>query len=457
MSAMRYLPHTPEDIKEMLDSIGVEHVDDLFQSIPADSRREKPLNLPGPLSEWDLQTHMEKLAAKAGGHWQVFAGAGSQAHHIPALVPYLASRSEFLTSYTPYQPEMSQGTLQAIFEFQTLISRLTGLPVTNASMYDASTAMAEACLMAQRITKRRTIVVSSLVHPHWREVLATYMAPMHKNGGEDSDDQGVEIITLPAGPDGRTDYSPLKSINSPAVLLVQSPNFLGVIENLEEAAQAVHEAGGLLASGFSEAFSLGLLKSPGSLGADIVFGEGQSLGLGQGFGGPTLGLMSCKLDYVRQIPGRLVGQTTDLEGKRGFVLTLATREQHIRRSKAVSNICSNAGHCALTAAIFMAAIGGTGFRQMAQLNLDLAEYLKAGLVKAGFKPLFNSPTFNEFAMLPPPSFAAKYQALQKKNILAGLPLSIWEKDYPQYKNAWLFGVSETKNKQCIDALLQEVK
>lgn len=463
MSAMRYLPHTPEDIKEMLASIGVEALDDLFQSIPADSRREKPLELPNPLTEWDLQSHMENLAAKGGGHWQVFAGAGSQAHYVPALVPYLASRSEFLTSYTPYQPEMSQGTLQAIFEFQTLISRLTGLPVTNASMYDASTAMAEACLMAQRITKRRTIVVSSLVHPHWREVLATYMAPMSKNGingssqGAQGDDAGVEIVILPAGPDGRTDYTPLKSINSPALLLVQSPNFLGVIEDVGQAAQAVHENGGLLAVGFSEAFSLGLLKSPGSQGADIVFGEGQSLGLGQGFGGPTLGLMSCKLDYVRQMPGRLVGQTTDLEGKRGFVLTLSTREQHIRRSKAVSNICSNAGHCALTAAIFMAAIGGTGFRQMAQLNLDLAEYFKAGLIKAGFKPLFNSPTFNEFAMLPPSGFAAKYKELQNKNILAGLPLSMWERDYPQYKNAWLFGVTETKNKQCIDALLQEVK
>ena len=445
---MRYLPHTPEDIKEMLDTVGVASLDDLFSVIPADSRRERPLNLPGPLTEWELQAHMESLAAKSGGDWQVFAGAGSQPHFVPALVPYLASRSEFLTSYTPYQPEMSQGTLQAIFEFQTLISRLTGLPVTNASMYDGSTAMAEAALMAQRVTKRSTIVISSLVHPHWRQVLATYMAPRPE----------VEIITLPASEDGRTDFSPLKSIDSPAVLLMQSPNFLGIIEDLKDAARAVHAVGGLLVSGFSEAFSLGLIKSPGSQGADIVFGEAQSLGLGQGFGGPTLGLLSCKLEYVRQIPGRLVGQTTDLEGKRGFVLTLATREQHIRRSKAVSNICSNAGHCALTAAIFMAAIGGTGFRQMAQLNLDLAEYFKAGLINVGFKPLFNGPTFNEFAMQAPAGFATKYKALQAQKIVAGLPLVTW---YSKYKNAWLFGVTETKSKACIDSLLnalaQEVK
>ncbi|MDR1921647.1 MAG: aminomethyl-transferring glycine dehydrogenase subunit GcvPA [Candidatus Adiutrix sp.] len=441
---MRYLPHTPDDIKEMLAVVGAKSLDELFDAIPADSRRQRPLALPAPLTEWELAAKIGEMAARGGGDWQVFVNAGSQPHHIPALTPYLAGRQEFLTSYTPYQPEMSQGTLQAIFEFQTLISRLTGLAVTNASMYDGATAMAEAALMAQRVVKRRAVAVSELVHPHWREVLATYLAPM----------ADVEITTLPAGPDGRTDYGPLKDVKNPAVLLMQSPNFLGVIEDLKQAAEAIHGAGGLLASGFSEAFALGLIKSPGSLGADIVFGEGQSLGLPQGFGGPTLGLMSTKLEHVRQFPGRLVGQTKDLEGKRGFVLTLSTREQHIRRSKAVSNICSNAGHCALTAAIFMACLGGSGFRRMAQVNLDLAEYLKAELVKAGWKPLSSAPTFNEFALIAPGDFQAKHKELSKNKILAGLPLAAW---YPKLKNAWLFGVTETRTRADIDAFVREVK
>lgn len=441
---MRYLPHTAEDITEMLEVVGAKHLDDLFTVIPPACGREKPLNLPGPLSEWELTKYVEKMAANGGGDWQVYLGAGSQAHHIPVLVPYLAGRSEFVTSYTPYQPEMSQGTLQAIFEFQTLISRMVGLEVTNASMYDGSTALAEAALTAQRITKRSTIVVSSLVHPHWREVLATYMAPR----------PDVTIITLPAGADGRTDYSSLPSIDGPAVLLVQSPNFLGVFEDVKAASEAIHAAGGLLVSSFSEPFALGISKNPGSLGADIACGEAQSLGLNQGFGGPTLGVLSCKKEFVRQIPGRLVGQTTSVEGKRAFVLTLSTREQHIRRGKAVSNICSNAGHCALTAAMFMASIGGTGFKQMAQVNLDLAEYFKAGLVAAGFTPVTTAPTFNEFAMIAPDSFAKKYEQLKEKKVLAGISLETW---YPSMKNAWLFGVTETKTKADIDALLKEIQ
>ncbi|GHV56579.1 putative glycine dehydrogenase (decarboxylating) subunit 1 [Deltaproteobacteria bacterium] len=439
---MRYLPHTPDDIKEMLAAIGIGSIDGLFDCIPPESRRLRPLNLPGPLSEWDLKAHMAQMAD--GADWRVFVGAGSYAHQIPSLVPYLAGRSEFLTAYTPYQPEMSQGTLQAIFEFQTLISRLTGLPVTNASMYDGATAMTEAALMAQRVTKRRALAVSELVHPHWRAVLSTYLAPMND----------VELLVLPAGADGRTDYSALKSLEKPAGLLVQSPNFLGVVEDLPRAAETIHQAGGLLAAGFTEPFALGLLKSPGSQGADIVIGEGQSLGLGMGFGGPGLGLMSAKMELVRQIPGRLVGQTSDSEGRRGFVLTLSTREQHIRRSKAVSNICSNAGHCALTAAMFMAAIGGTGFRRVAQANLNLAEYLKAALSNLGFKAFSPAPTFNEFALRAPAGFAEKHEALKKKKILAGLPLSRW---YPKLGDAWLFGVTETKTRADIDAFIAEVK
>lgn len=442
---MRYLPHTQDDIKEMLEVVGAKSLDDLFNcQIPANSRRDTPLDLPEAMTEWALTERLEQMAQKGGGDWQVYFGAGSQPHHIPVLVPYLANRSEFLTSYTPYQPELTQGNLQAIFEFQTLISRLVGLPITNASMYEGSTSMAEAALMAQRITKRSTVVVSSLIHPHWREVLKTYMDPL--------DD--VKIITLPADKEGKTDLSKLNEIDSPAVLLMQSPNFLGVIEELPKAAEAIHAAGGLLASGFSEAFALGMIKTPGESGADIVFGEAQSLGLAQGFGGPTLGVLSTKKEFIRQMPGRLVGLTKDIEGKPGFVLTLSTREQHIRRGKAVSNICSNTAHCALTAAIFMASIGGTGFRQTAQLNLDLAEYLKKGLTNLGFKPLSQATTFNEFAMIAPEHFDQVYKKLQEKNILAGLAIESW---YPEYKNVWLFGATETKTKKDIDTLLNEVK
>lgn len=443
---MRYLPHTPEDLAEMLGAVGVQSLDDLFKAIPPEGRRQTPLDLPAPHTEWELADHLGRLAAQGGGDWRVFLNAGSSDHLIPAVVPSLAGRSEFLTSYTPYQPEMSQGTLQAIFEFQTLVSRLTGLPVTNASLYDGATAMAESALMAQRVTGRTAVVVSELVHPHWRQVLATYLAAWPE----------VELATLPAGTEGRTLYTALQAVENPAVLIMQSPNFFGVIEDLPRAAESIHRVGGLLAAGFSEALALGLMKSPGAQGADIVFGEGQSLGLDQGFGGPTLGLMSAKLEHVRQMPGRLVGQTTDKDGQRGFVLTLATREQHIRRSRAVSNICSNAGHAALTAAVFMAAIGGTGFRELAQVNLDRAEYLKAGLVSAGWRPVSEAPTFNEFAMIPPRAgcFPDKYEALKAKKILAGLSLARW---YPEFGDAWLFGVTETKTKADIDAFIAEVK
>ncbi|MBQ4132899.1 MAG: aminomethyl-transferring glycine dehydrogenase subunit GcvPA [Desulfovibrionaceae bacterium] len=444
---MRYLPHTQADIDEMLAAVGLNNLDELFEQIPENSRRIRPLNLPEAMTEWELTAHMQELAAAGGGDWQVFAHAGSQPHHIPAIVPYLASRSEFLTSYTPYQPEISQGTLQAIFEFQTLISRLVGLDVTNASMYDGSTAMAEATLMAMRITKRRRVAVSALVHPHWRQVLSTYLAPL----------ADVELITLPAGPDGRTDFSGL--CGEPAVLVMQSPNFLGVIEDLEAASQKIKSLGGLLAAGFSEPFALGLIKSPGELGADIVFGEAQSLGLAQAFGGPTLGLLSCKTEFVRQIPGRLVGRSKDVDGKDGFVLTLATREQHIRRSRAVSNICSNAGHCALTCSIFMAAIGGSGFRQTAQVNLDLAAYLRSGLEKLGFRRIGSAPVFNEFAMHAPNNFEAVHERLKSQKILAGLSLNMWKNDIPGFnpEGVWLFGVTETSGKARIDALLREIE
>ncbi len=440
----RYFPHTDQDLAEMLAAVGAGSVDELFASVPPECRRAGPPDLPGPLDEWELTRRLGDMAAAGGGDWKVFLGAGSQAHRVPAVVPALAGRSEFLTAYTPYQPEMSQGTLQAIFEFQTLVARLAGLDVANASMYDGATALAEAALMAQRATKRRNLAVSELVHPHWRQVLATYLAP--------ADD--VEILVLPAGPDGRTDLRPLAGLREPAALVMQSPNFFGVIEDLTAAAGAIHAAGGLLAAGFSEPFALGLVKSPGRQGADIAFGEGQGLGLGQSFGGPGLGLMAAKADLMRQIPGRLVGETVDNRGQRGFVLTLSTREQHIRRAKAVSNICSNAGHAALTAAVFMASIGGSGFRKTAQVNRDRAEYLKAGLIRAGFSPLSDAPTFNEFVLRAPPGFARRHGELYRKRLLAGLSLA---EHYPAFPDAWLFGATEVLDKADIDGLVEEVK
>ncbi len=439
---MRYLPHTQQDIDEMLAAINAPSIEALFEQIPKQYRFDQPPQLPQPLDEWQLRKHLQALADSGGGSFQAFLGAGSQPHHIPALVPQLAGRSEFLTSYTPYQPEISQGTLQAIFEYQTLIARLTQLPVANASLYDGATSLAEAALMAMRITKRQTVVVAKAVHPHYRQVLATYLAPLAE----------VKIIELPLAPDGRTDLTQLADTTEPAVLILQSPNFLGCVEDLAAAAEKAHAAGALLAAGFTEPFSLGILKAPGECGADIAFGEGQSLGSPQNFGGPGLGIIACKNEFMRQIPGRLVGQTTDNRGQRGFVLTLSTREQHIRRGKAVSNICSNAGHTALTAAVFMAAIGGSGFRRLSQLNRDLGEYLKAGLVRLGFKPLSNAATFNEFTAAAPAGFAEKRQALLGEQILAGLNL---QSHYPELgRNAWLFGVTEVAGKDGIDQLLR---
>ncbi len=429
----------------MLSAVNAPSVDDLFHQIPESCRfpDTEPPPFPAPLDEWELTRYFQTLSATAGGDFRAFLGAGSQRHHIPATVPQLANRSEFLTAYTPYQPEMSQGTLQAIFEFQTLVSRLTGLDIANASMYDGATAMAEAVLTAQRMTKRRKVVVSKLVHPHYRQVLRTYLAP----AGD------VEIIELPAGKDGRTLLDANACANA-AALVLQSPNFLGVIENLAPAADMIHNAGGLLAAGFTEPFALGLIKSPGAQGADIAFGDGQSFGLGQNFGGPTVGLLSAKKACMRQIPGRLVGETTDNRGQRGFVLTLSTREQHIRRGKAVSNICSNAGHAALTTAVYMASLGGTGLRNMAALNRDLAEYMKARLVAAGFAPFSDAPTFNEFALRAPAGFAAKHAALLKKRILAGLRITEF---YPELgDDLWLFGVTETSGKTDIDALVDSM-
>jgi len=441
---MRYLPHTDEEIASMLTVVGAKSLDDLFSAVPPSCRRTGGMTLPEPLNEWDLNRLMAGLssAVAAAPEYKVYAGAGSYEHYIPQVVPYLLSRSEFVTSYTPYQPEMSQGTLQAIYEYQTLSARLLGLEVSNASMYDGASALAEALLMALRVTRKRRIAVSSLIHPHFRRVVQTYLAPTE-----------YEIVELPYLPDGRTDLSSLRNLKDIAALAVQSPNFFGVIEDLKGAADQAHDQGALLVTTFTEPLAYGIVKSPGSLGADIASGEGQSLGIPQSFGGPGLGIFATRMSHVRNMPGRLVGKTVDAEGRQGFVLTLATREQHIRREKATSNICTNNSLCAVAATMYMACLGASGIRELSQLNHDKAEYLKNRLRSAGCKISFASPTFNEFVVEMPPGFEKKYSRLLAEKIVAGVSLETY---YPKLKNHHLFCVTETKSKQDMDLLVKEI-
>jgi glycine dehydrogenase subunit 1 len=443
---MRYLPHTSEDIAEMLQVVGAETIDDIFATIPEDCRFKGELDLP-KMSEWELNDHMSSLAAQmaAAPYYKVFVGAGSYNHYIPSSVPYLLSRSEVATAYTPYQPEISQGTLQAIFEYQTLTARLLGMEVANASMYDGASGLAEALLMALRIgrNKKKTVAISSLIHPHYRNVVQTYFGPSDFN-----------IVELPYLPDGTTDLSPLDGMEDLAAVAVQSPNFFGCIENIQAVSDKAHECKALSITAFSEALAYGLLKSPGSQGADIVCGEGQSMGIPQSFGGPGLGMFASLDKYVRNMPGRLIGKAQDVDGKDGFVLTLATREQHIRREKATSNICSNQGLCATMSTMYMATVGRTGIREIAGQNHDKAEYLKAELKKAGLEIPFDRPTFNEFVVKCPQGFAAKHQELFQKKIVAGIPL---ECHYPELADHYLLCATEATHKADMDALVKEVQ
>jgi glycine dehydrogenase subunit 1 len=441
---MRYLPHTDEDISAMLEMIGVDNLEGLFYYIPEDCRANKPLDLPGSMNEWELNTFMASLAGEmaTSPEYKCFLGAGSYEHLIPSMVGSLAGRSEFVTSYTPYQPEISQGTLQGIFEFQTLVSRLLGMDVANASMYDGSSALAEALLMAIRVTKAQNVVVSSLVHPLYREVVRTHLEPT-----------GHKVVELPYLENGKTDLSELDRISGSAAIAIQSPNFFGCIEDLSEIGERARKDNLMFVVSFTEALSYGLLKNPGSCGADIVCGEGQSLGIPQSFGGPSLGIFTTRMKYLRNMPGRLVGKTVDTKGNDGFVLTLATREQHIRRERATSNICTNQSLCALTAAMYMSSLGKSGIRELARLNYDKSEYLKEQLRKAGFKIAFDSPTFNEFVVEFPGNFEKTHKRLLDKKIVAGLPLAPY---YPDLTNSCLMGVTETKTKEDIDDLVREV-
>lgn len=442
---MRYLPHTDEDIADMLQKIGLNKLDDLFASLPPDCRRKRDLDLPEPMTEWELNKHMDELASTMAvcPDYKVFVGAGSYDHYIPEVAQRLLGRSEFYTAYTPYQPEISQGTLQAVYEYQTLITRLLGLDVANASMYDGASALAEALLMAVRVTRKKKVCISRSIHPLYRQVVQTYFDPT-----------GYEIVELPYLENGRTDTSAIDNLEDIAGVAIQSPNFFGCIEDLGAIGEEVHaRPKTLFIVAFSEPLAYGVLKNPGSLGADIACGEGQSFGIPRSFGGPGLGMFAAKKAYMRNMPGRLIGQTKDLDGRRGFVLTLSTREQHIRREKATSNICSNQGLCATAAAMYMAIVGGTGIHELAQLNHDKAAYLKNALNQAGFDTPFDTPFFNEFVVKFPDGFQATHARLVAEKIVPGLALVSY---YPELTDHYLLCVTETMDQADMDLLVKEV-
>jgi glycine dehydrogenase subunit 1 len=443
---MRYLPHTNEEIDAMLKVVGRKRLDELFCSVPDDCRYDGEMDLPEPMSEWALTDHASELAEamQITHKHKVLIGAGSYHHYIPETIPALISRQEFLTAYTPYQPEIAQGTLQGLFEYQTLTARLLGMDVANASIYDGGSALAEALLMGLRIgKKKKKVAISKAVHPHYREVAKTYLHPTE-----------YELIELPYGEDGRTDLSGLSDIEGLAAVAIQSPNFFGVVEDQEKLGKQIHDAGALFISTFTEPLAYGLYKNPGECGADIVCGEGQSFGLPRSFGGAALGMFACRDKFTRNMPGRLVGQTVDVDGTRGFVLTLSTREQHIRREKATSNICSNQGICTLIAAMYMSSLGGTGLGTLAKLNFDKMEYFKSAIVAKGAKLVFESPGFNEVVVEFDNEFKPVFDSLVEKGIVAGLELG---KYYPELAGKYLFCVTETISKDVIDAVVAEVK
>lgn len=441
---IRYIPHTEEDCREMLGVIGVKELEDLFQTIPKEYRLSKPLNLPQPLSEPDLIRHFQGLQVPM---MSSFLGAGAYHHFIPTVVPSLVSRSEFYTAYTPYQPEISQGTLQAIFEYQTLMCQLTGMEVSNASFYDGASSLAEAVLMAHRITRKKKVLLSRAIHPEYRRVIQTYIDP---------DQQ--EIVLIPYQKEGgRTDEKILFDLlkEDVSAVVIQSPNFFGVVEDLHPIAERIHNMGGLMIVGFSEAVAYGILQPPGAMGADIVAGEGQSLGIPVSFGGPYLGIFTTLERYVRNMPGRLVGETIDLEGKRGFVLTLATREQHIRRERATSNICTNEGLCALMATVFLSCLGKGGLKELAMMNLSKTEYAKKVISRIrGCKLNFTGPTFNEFVLQIEKAPEEVLEKLKKEEILGGLPLT---KFYPELDHHLLVTVTEMNRKEEIDRWAEVLK
>jgi len=440
---MRYLPKSQSDREAMLSDIGVRTVDDFFAVIPEEYRLSRDLSIPRSYAESEIVEFFRDRAAENAEGYASFLGAGAYSHYRPVVIDSLVSRGEFFTAYTPYQPEIAQGTLQSIFEFQSMICELTGMDVANASMYDGSSGAAEALMMAVRITGRHKAVIATTVHPEYREVIATYARH-----------QGMPIATIGYGQNGRVDLDALdQAVDSQtAGVLIQSPNFFGVIEDVAAIAEIVRRKGALLIVSIAEAVSLGVVKPPAE--ADIVSLEAQSLGVPLGYGGPYCGVMATRDKYVRQMPGRLVGETTDRNGKRGFVLTLATREQHIRREKATSNICTNQALVALMCSVFMTIYGRQGMKELAEQNLAKAHYAAKQFTKGGAKLAFQgAPFFNEFVIRTDDDPNAINDRLLEKKIVGGLPLKSF---YPGLGNAALWCCTETTTKASIDAAAKEV-
>ncbi len=420
----------------MLAACGLASADELFSQIPAEARLQRPLALADGISEYEIVDYFKSLAAQNANGYASFLGAGVYNHYRPVVVDTVVSRGEFLTSYTPYQSEISQGTLMTIFEFQTMVCQLTGMDVANASMYDGSTAIPEAAMMAERITGRHKALVARSAHPEYREVLATYA----RNQGMQIEEFGFDRAT------GQIDFADLESRldKETACVIIQSPNFFGIVEDAKKAAAMAHAAGALLVFTFTEAASLGILEPPRD--ADIVAGELQSFAISPSYGGPFAGIMAAKEKYVRQLPGRLVGESKDSEGNRAFCLTLATREQHIRREKATSNICTNQALIALMATVYMELYGKRGLRELAEQNLAKAHYLGSKV-----KPLFSGPYFNEFAAVPAKPVEEINAQLLEKKIIGGLPLA---KFYPELGNAVLLCATEMTKRADMDALAE---
>jgi glycine dehydrogenase subunit 1 len=436
---MRYLPLRPHDRKAMLARIGVSSIDELFRDVP-EAARDARFDLPLHASEIDVERTLSRMASRnaAAGSFPFFCGAGAYRHHVPASVDHLIQRSEFLTSYTPYQPEIAQGTLQVLFEFQTQVALITGMEVANASMYDGSTSTAEAVLMANRITGRSRAVLSGNLHPHYAETVRTM--------GE----LACEIVVAPASPGLPEDIDRLID-DSTSCVVVQNPDVFGSLRDLTPLAEAAHAKGALLVVVVTEAVSLGLIESPGAMGADIVAGEGQSLGNGLNFGGPYVGLFAAREKFLRQMPGRLAGETVDAEGRRGFVLTLSAREQHIRREKATSNICTNSGLCALAFSIHLALLGEKGLSQLARVNHANAVRLAERLSALHGVELVTPTFFNEFTLKLPKSAADVADALADRGIIAGVRASRLYPHDPRLRNHLIVAATETNTSEDINA------
>jgi glycine dehydrogenase subunit 1 len=439
---MRYLPKSPADRQAMLKAVGVGSVDDLFAPIPAEYRLNRDLKIPRQMAESEIVDYFRQRSRENGEGYTSFLGAGVYSHYRPVIIDSLISRGEFLTAYTPYQAEISQGTLQSIFEFQTMICELTGMEVANASMYDGSTAAAEGVMMGVRLTGRRSVVVAQSVHPEYREVLATYATH-----------QGMPLSVAGFGENGRLNLVELEKSITPqtACVLIQSPNFFGTIEDIAAVAEIAHKSGAMLVVSIAEAVSLGIVEPPRE--ADVIAMEAQSFGVPKGFGGPHCGVIATREKFVRQMPGRLVGQTVDKQGRRGFVLTLATREQHIRREKATSNICTNQALVALMVNIFMTVYGKVGLRELAKQNLAKATYAAAQLSRHGSILFSGAPRFNEFVVQTNEDPQDINRRLLGHKIVGGLPL---KKFYPELGNAAVWCCTELTTRVAIDQTVEMV-